>query len=56
MAFILYLSLRQIVEAQQLVVTGLSLAASDFALRWLIGQAMVLRDEPLRLTVVNRAP
>jgi hypothetical protein len=54
MAFLWNLALRELASASRLVVVGLSLAPSDFELRWLIRQAYLLRSgEPLSVTVVN---
>jgi hypothetical protein len=54
MAFLWNLALRELASASRLVVVGLSLAPSDFELRWLIRQAFLLRSgEPLSVTVVN---
>jgi hypothetical protein len=55
MAFIWNLALREIVGAEQLTIIGLSLAPSDFEVRWLLRQAILLRDgSPLKVSVVNQ--
>lgn len=54
MAFIWNLALREVMAAEEVVIVGLSFAASDFELRWLLRQALLLRNAPLPVSVVNR--
>lgn len=50
-AFLWNLALREIREADQIAIIGLSFAPSDFELRWLIRQALELRSPTKRLQV-----
>jgi hypothetical protein len=48
------IALRELSEANEIVIVGLSLAPSDFELRWLLRQAVQLRkDRPVRVVTVN---
>lgn len=54
MAFLWNIALRQLSSASRIAVIGISLAPSDFELRWLIRQAIELRNDPkYELHVVN---
>jgi hypothetical protein len=55
MAFLWNLAYRELQAADELVIIGLSFAASDFELRWLLRQALLGRNGgPLRISIVNR--
>lgn len=54
MAFLWNIALRQLINADRIVVIGISFAPSDFELRWLVRQAVELRTSPhYELHVVN---
>lgn len=54
MAFLWNIALRQLINADRIVVIGISFAPSDFELRWLVRQAIELRTNPrYELHVVN---
>lgn len=55
MAFLWNLALRELIQARHIVLIGLSLAPSDFELRWLIRQAVEIRAEhSLSVEIVNK--
>lgn len=54
MAFLWNIALRQLISADRIVVVGISFAPSDFELRWLVRQAIELRETAgYELHVVN---
>jgi hypothetical protein len=54
LAFLWHLAWRELIEADHIVVAGMSLPASDFELRWLLRYACDVRQEPIAtLSIVN---
>ena len=48
-----HLAFRKLIDAEHIVMVGLSLPDSDYYLKWLVKEAMLNRKNPPQLTIVN---